>query len=328
LARIVRDEALDDPDETWMLAHAIEAFGADVALDRDGGPALAAILGRATLVDGQLRFAGASASGTLRDPHPNHTLATLLAAGVPGTQAFVVGDATVTLADLHAHAVAAFERPSGTAWGEQAWTLRAMAEAVEVDVARVEITNARGERFDGLELARAAADEILAEMRFLGDARREGKAVRKRGQGIWAQPCGGLHSIEAVAVWLRVRDDAELRASVERIGDVLAYRVGVEADLYAWMRGQAPPDIATKLDAQELKFFGHVLDTADELARAGVPLDDVAIAEAKARVVAAVRRLEDSGALARIGALQLEDPQLYRDLVGDAAHAVAGLSAR
>jgi hypothetical protein len=142
---------------------------------------------------------------------------------------------------------------------------------------------------------------------------------------VWSQPCGGLHGIEAVAAWLALREDEALRTELARIVDVLAYRVGVEADLYAWMRAQAPPDIVVKLDVQELKFFGHVLDAADELAAAKVPLPPDVLAEARARLVAAVLRIERGGMLADLSRVRSSDPQLYRDLVGDSAHALVGL---
>jgi len=311
LERVVRAEALASADETWMLAHAVEAFGTGVETHA-GENAVDAMLARASTDGGGPHFAGASESGTLRDPHPNHTLATLLAADPPRMQPML------------RTAVASFERPAS--WGEHAWTLRALAIGAATGLADESFTNAEGETFSGLVLARAAARSIEADMQFLADARRDGTAVRKRGQGVWAQPCGGLHLIEAVAVWLFVREDAELRASLEHIRDVLAYRVGVEADLYAWMRGQAPPEIRVKLDAQELKFFGHVLDVAGDLERAQVPLPDAVLDEARARLVAAVQRLADARAFDRLAELRRDDPQLYRDLVGDAAHAVAGLA--
>jgi hypothetical protein len=313
LADIVRREALADADETWMLAHAIVAFGRDAAL-ADGTGAVAAIL--ATARGDPPGFAGASKSGLARDPHPHHTLATLLAAGVP------TGD----LAGLVAAAIGSFERPRDGGWAEHAWTMRAIAEAIDRGLVDRELVNSSGERFDALELARAFADRVVADMRFLDDAKARREAVRKRGQGIWAHPCGGLHAIETVAAWLRVRDDAELRATLEHIRDTLAYRVGVEADLYAWMRREAPPELALALDAQELRFFGHVLDASRELARARVPLPGEVRDEATARLVAAVQRLAERGAFARLDALRTDDPQLYRDLVGDAAHAVAGLT--
>jgi hypothetical protein len=214
---------------------------------------------------------------------------------------------------MHAAALAGFARPKS--WAEHAWTLRALADGSAAGLAAPP---------DAVELARAAAESVAADMQFLADARRDGTAVRKRGQGIWAHPCGGLHGIEAVAAWLRVTDDAQLRARLHDIVDVLAYRVGVEADLYAWMRAQAPPEMVVKLDAQELKFFGHVLDAADELAGANVPLAPDALDESRARLVAAVQRLE--GPFAALDRIRAADPQLWRDLVGDAAHALAGLS--
>jgi hypothetical protein len=299
LERIVRAEALADADETWMLAHAVEALGADVRTTA-GEAASAAILARVSTSGGP-HFEGASASGMLRDPHPNHTLATVLDRDTPDRRA------------LLDQALARFEHPAS--WGEHAWTLRAIANGVALELASETFENAKGETFSGIALAREAASSIEADMQFLEDARRDGRAVRKRGQGVWAQPCGGLHLVEAVARWLDVREDVELRASLVHIRDLLAYRVGVEADLYAWMRGQAPPDIVVKLDAQELKFFGHVLDVGGDLDHA-----------ARARLVAAVQRLEHAGVFDRLAELRSSDPQLYRDLVGDAAHAMSGLS--
>lgn len=315
LETIVRTEALASDDETWMLAHAIAPLGRD-ATTTAGTNVVDAILSRASVDGGGPMFTGESASGTLRDPHPDHTLAALLEAGVPGTHTFTVGTTGFSVADLYAHARARFERP--TSWPEHAWTLHAMADAATLGLP--EATS-----FEGVELARAAASSIVADMQFLADARRDGTAVRKRGQGVWAHPCGGLHGIEAVAAWLARSDDAALRTEVARIVDVLGYRVGVEADLYAWMRGQAPPDVVVKLDAQELKFFGHVLDASHELAAAKAPLPPAVLEESRARLVGAVLRLERAGAFAGLAGLRGSDPQLYRDLVGDSAHALVGL---
>ena len=300
LEPVVRSEALADPDETWMLAHAVAALG----------PA-GSVAPRRTAVDAMLaiatpegRIEGASKSGLARDPHPDHTLATLLAAGVSPQHA--VGE--IALADLHAAMVASFATP--TAWGERAWTMRAIAEGIARDLPAPAAADPR-----------AFADALVDASRFLEDARAAGTPLRKRRQGIWAEPCGGLHWIEAIAAWTRV--DPQLRPQLARVRDVLQYRVGVEADLYAQLRAAAPPELAIPLDAQELKFFGHVLDAARELARADAPLDAVVLDEARARLCAAVSRL--APAFTRLAELRASDPQLYRDLVGDAAHALAGL---
>jgi hypothetical protein len=250
------------------------------------------------------RIEGTSNSGLARDPHPNHTLATLLAAGVSPQHA--VG--AIALADLHAAMLAGFTTP--TAWGERAWTMRAIAEGRALDLPAPALADPH-----------AFTAALVDASRFLEDARAAGTPVRKRRQGIWAEPCGGLHWIEAVAAWTRI--DPELRPQLRRVRDVLQYRVGVEADLYAQLRAAAPPELAVPLDAQELKFFGHVLDAARELARADAALDSLVLDEAKARLCAAVVRL--AGAFTRLADLRASDPQLYRDLVGDAAHALAGL---
>ncbi|HWB81989.1 MAG TPA: hypothetical protein VG755_43805 [Nannocystaceae bacterium] len=291
LEHVVRTEALADPDETWMLAHAVAALGPAVEL-ASGGTAVDAMLAIAG-ADG--RVEGVSKSGLARDPHPDHTLATLLAAGVSAQR-------------LHAAMVASFTPPA--AWGERAWTMRAIAEG-----------RALGLPAPAGADPRAFAAALVDASSFLEAARAAGAPVRKRKQGIWAEPCGGLHWIEAVAAWTRV--EPELRPQLERVRDVLQYRVGVEADLYAQLRAAAPPELAVPLDAQELKFFGHVLDAARELERADAALDPAVLDEARARLCAAVRRL--AGTLARLAELRASDPQLYRDLVGDAAHALAGL---
>ncbi len=323
----VRRWALADADGTWMLAHGALALG-PTAPTANGPSVVDALLATMQLMQRDGRrwpsVGGSSGDGTLRDPHPDHTLATLLALGVPRTRAIAVDGATYTLDDAIAGAARSFVPPQGDAWGEAAWSLIVLVEAATLEPALAR--DAVGTPLDARGLLRASAQALVDAGAFLDAARSSGDAPPpKRKQGVWGQPCGGLHWIDAIAIGVARLDDAAARASLARAVETLAYRVQIEGALYDELRGRAPPQFVVPLWVQELKFFGHVLELAPRLERAGTPLRGAVVSEVRRRLLTAIGALDRLGAFASVDDTRRQTPQLYRDLVGDAAHALAAL---
>jgi hypothetical protein len=122
--------------------------------------------------------------------------------------------------------------------------------------------------------------------------------------------------------------DAELRSSLlpamQRAARTLEWRVEAEHAIYERTRAQHPGH-EIMLSAQEMKFYGHWLETMADLRDAGVEIDQKRIDQGIALLVQAVERLDRVGALDRMDDVRSRRVQTYRDLIGDAAHALRGL---
>ena len=109
-------------------------------------------------------------------------------------------------------------------------------------------------------------------------------------------------------------------------------RHAAERTLYATMRAQVPT-LALEMNVQELKFFGHLLETLGEPSLDGLVSDDPALRaslsslrEASvADLLQTVSRLRALKAYEQLDALRSQKPQLRLDLIGDGCHAIRAL---
>jgi hypothetical protein len=326
--------AAGDPETPWALAHGLLAFGKDYRA-RDGRSAAlvaASFAERRLDQDGRtIRYGFATArNGKPVEPHPYLLVKTFLEVGVDPDLDFAAGDgATIDVRRLITDMRASVREPQTDAqWHDAAWWLTALeldraAKPAELSRLRVAAL-ARLEADDAVLAPTSHADPFLPTAPM---------GAAKRGKThIYGHPCGGLHFVQAVLRAASASGSADLRARARQQVHLLLRRYHAERGLYADMLRTHP---AAKLlvSGQQLKFFGHLLETlalADEL---GVLRDDDALQQA----VTAARRsaagdllatlavLDTERAYERLAELSVDKPQLHLDLIGDGCHAIAGL---
>lgn len=272
-----------------------------------------------------LFFEAATEDGTPVEPHPALQVKTLLLAGYPLSQRFEASWGPVTLRELVEDLKRDF-RPALASSPEGAWTLDALSQALKPGATFRNGTGATV-RFDAvMETALATLEAAHAE---LSAGLKAGRAeVPKRGQGIYAHPCGGLHYFQAVAGW--ARHPSVRRAWRRRLDaqvDVLLYRLDSETRQYETALASAPSHRLPLL-VQMLKFHGHLLETLgryrDDTGWRPTQVQLETVERARTYLEGTVRRLEQLGAFNELPAIAARERQLALDLVGDTCHAAHG----
>lgn len=340
--QVLHDQCLlnaADPKNPWALAHGLCALGATY-LAADGRKATDVIvhdfLLRNQLPDGgpgpgsPYGFVRFASDGTPVEPHPNLLAKTFVLAGLPLTTKFETSwKKKITLEDLVDSVRLGFRHvpQSEDYWRDVAWTLDLLSA-----------TSRPGAQVTAQDGASVALDAVMDDaLTYLEKANLELAAglkkglpqVDKRKQGIYAHPCGGLHLVQAVLSWARFPEVRKRWG--HRVEDqlaVLIYRLDSERRQYEAALQQAP-QYRLQLLVQQLKFYGHVLETlARTRAELGWKPDEpqaMAVMRGKALLDATVRDLEAVHAFEQLGALKTSQPQVYLDLIGDACHGAHGM---
>ncbi|MGF1511367.1 MAG: hypothetical protein ACFB9M_17890 [Myxococcota bacterium] len=321
-------EGASRADEPWALAHGLLAFGPELRAS-DGRLAADVIVAdhlRKIDEPNGWAFPTRTKRGTPVEPHENLILKTLLDSGLSMDHRFEVDGQTVVLAELIRSAEQSFsEPPSAHAWARQAWTL-------DVFVMAQARANRDGSSESGSvalrQLSRRASEALLRLQAFLEGPASAGRPqdVEKRRQDIFAHTCGGLHFIQAVARAAALKGNEDLRPTLRGQLELLLFRFDAERAIYRRARA-SHPDYRLPIKVQELKFYGHLLETLGLAAEWGLigPED---LAETRVRQVAAdlVDTLVDLETVyARQKQLRKQAPQTYYDLIGDGCHAIRGM---
>lgn len=320
-----------DARNPWALAHGMVLDGRDFRAS-DGRPAADVVVAdflhrrpRGSAPGTDLFFDAYTQDGTPVEPHPALQVKTLLLAGYPLSQRFEAPEGVVTLRELVEDLKRDF-RPELASSPDGAWTLDALSQVLAPGATFRDGTGATV-RFDAvmgtaLSTLEAANAELSAGMK----ARRA--EVPKRGQGIYAHPCGGLHYFQAVAGWARhpsVRKAWRKRLDAQL--DVLLYRLDSETRQYETALASAPA-YRLPLLAQMLKFHGHLLETLgryrDDTGWRPTDAQLQTVERARTYLEGTVRRLNELGAFDALPSIAAKDRQLALDLVGDTCHAAHG----
>ncbi|WP_246357388.1 hypothetical protein [Pyxidicoccus fallax] len=331
------DAATEPPDRSRPGASGTSALGLTTAPHDAGTPELA----RATASSfaaprhdagisvarrpGDLFFDAYAPDGTPVEPHPALHLKTLLLAGYPPDHRFRTAWGTVTPRELVEDLKRDF-RPTLASSPEGAWALDALSLSLKPGATFRDGTGATV-RFDAvMETALATLEAAQAELAAGMKAGRP--EVPKRGQGIYAHPCGGLHSFQAVAGWARhpsVRK--KWRKRLDAQVDVLLYRLDSETRQYETALASAPA-YRLPLLVQMLKFHGHLLETLgryrDDTGWRPTAAQRQTVERARMYLENTVRRLKEAGAFDNLESLAARQRQLALDLVGDTCHAAHG----
>ena len=86
------------------------------------------------------------------------------------------------------------------------------------------------------------------------------------------------------------------------------------------------PDYKVQLLVQRLKFVGHFLETAQKMSMLDLYVPNDAqirlMKGAMDQLVLIVRALQQEGVFQNLYNYKVNNPQLYRDIIGDSAHAL------
>ncbi len=309
-----------DPRNPWALAHGMVAFGPRFRA-ADGRLAADIIVhdfARSDPLDSGLWTFATFEGDTPIEPHANLLVKALVESGLALSTRFPHAGGEVSLEQL----VRSVERDAdpfllARDWANSAWTLDLLAGARSPLVS---------------VLVPGALAHLEEEQAFLGTAMDEGApGVPKQHQHIWSEPCGGFHLIQAVMTAARAPElQQTLGPRLARQQAIVFYRLEAERRVYDQALAAAPPDLIVPVLAQELKFYGHWLETVGRMVHEGVlkptAAQRVQVTRARELLVATVGKLEKAGAFAKMPAYWATQHQLALDLTGDACHAVHGLA--
>ncbi len=341
--QLTRDQCLlwgADRANPWALAHGITTFGPDF-LANDGRKAIDVIVGdfvlRNRLPDGgaapgsPFAFQRFALDGTPVEPHANLITKTLVGAGVPRATAFKTSWGSVTLQQLVDSARFGFRHvpQSEDYWRDAAWTIDLFQMLAKP-----------GDTFKTGDGQTISVDALMDDaLVYLEKATADLKAglekglpeVPKRKQGVYGHPCGGQHLVQAVLGWARhpqVRKRWGRRVDTQVA--ILFYRLESERRQYEAVIQQAPQH-KLQILVQQLKFYGHLLETFGRLKQdLGFKPDDaqqLSLNRTRALLDATVRELEGLKAFTSMERIRSNQKQLYLDLIGDSCHAAHGFDA-
>lgn len=318
-------------DNAWSTAHALLALGTDASFP-DGVSAIDATFAGFALRDGERVAFPRSRDGQPVEPHAGLILKTLVELGVEPERTVPVGAGRVPLADVWRGTLGAAwiegGRSSFSSPRDTPWTLHALAAWAPPGAA----WSSAGHPQTLDSLTDAVVGTLVADTAFLAAARAEGTSFQKRGQGIFAHPCGGAHLLQGAAVAVGFGFGAgSTRAAVVEQARLHLWRFPRELAILDDAVARAPAELRLVLEVQRLKFAGHHLETLHQLAVHGLLPDgdpevraslDAGVTE----VIRAVRTLTgEQHAFERLDEIRAARAQTWLDLLGDSAHALHGL---
>jgi len=323
-------EGATDPADPWSMAHGIVAFGPELRAS-DGRFAVDAIVSdyiQSREVDGAIRwsFPDRTPEGRPLQPHDNLIAKVLSTSGLPLDRSFPVrGEREVTLEAILESVRATFERPPNAhEWGHQAWTLEALMVSSQPGT-KLELD---GWSPTYTEVVVFTMEALARLQSFLKELMERGRPdlVEKKKQGIYAHTCGGLHLVQAaVRGASQVGAETLLSRAREQL-EIVRFRFDAERQTYRQAILDAPK-YRTILLVQEMKFFGHVLETYGLAAEWGVitptPKLREFIADVAGDLIDTVRELDSD--YGELEAYRKRGSQTYFDLIGDGCHAIRGL---
>ncbi|MCC6847250.1 MAG: hypothetical protein IT294_02025 [Deltaproteobacteria bacterium] len=304
-------------DDPWVLMHVVLALGPDAK--NAGASILDAVVARyATRTPkGGRSYAGFPINV---EAHPNHFLEIIDAIGVPPARRFAATGGPIGVDDLLVGARALFT-PT-IAGPELSWTLSVFTKAMPPSGDR--FTNADGQTFTVAALVETAAQAAEVGYADTVAAMRGAKAYGRSTLQTYA--CNGSHVLYGLYDALRHGYEAKnLRPRVRDLTRATYFRLAAEVALID--QALASPAQQLNADAAKLQFLGHSIENLRYAERWGiyVPAD----AERAARTAAertlgeVVRRITT---VHNLDALAASVPRAYRIVLGDACHALHGLT--
>lgn len=315
-------EGASDPSNAWALAHGITGFGKDLKTT-DGRAAVDAIvIDYVQKTPEGWSFPPKTAEGLPVEPHKDLLIKTLLESGVPQDHVFKTKQGKVTLRQLFEDAEKRFAFPADDAgWRNYAWSEYAM---ILGNKSLQRIDTAKGP-IDFKTMATKTLERLELEQGFLEPLLGKPEELEKRRQGIYAHHCGGLHFVQAAVLGAVVTQDPALMARARKQLDLVLFRWDAERRIYKetlWNE----PKYRWLLLVQELKFYGHVLETFALAKDYGLIEPDDALKLKMRQIAGDLAETASFLEEAYKPAIKKEMPaQTQLDLIGDGCHAIRGL---
>lgn len=323
-----------DPENPWALAHGLLAFGKDFKT-RDGKSAVEVI---ASFAEHRASEGGrpdrygfvAQQNGKPIEPHSYLFVKTFLEIGLdPSFKLPTADGTTIDVRRLLTDMRASVTQPSDdTGWHDSAWWLASMEMDATTDDAA--LTRLREAALSRLE----ADDAVIVSSQsdaFAADAPM-GLAKRNKSH-IYGHPCGGFHFMQAVLRGAKGNTSPDFIARVERqVRQLVLTRYRAERSLYREIL-RTHPAASLMINAQQLKFFGHLLETLAVVEEVGLVRHEGTFAfdvrstrlSATGDLIETITQLENAKAYTRLPVLSVQQHQLFLDLIGDGCHAIHGL---
>lgn len=320
-----------DPKNAWAMAHAMLAFGQDGKLE-DGRALAEVIVGdfaESAVFGGKelVVFPRRSAAGEVAEVHRNLFTKSLLEADVPLERVFRLKDGTtVEMKGLLESALRPTVMPtSDEGWHDFAWTASALLLGAK---SWPKLFDESPSGLAAKDLAQGMLNYAEAQQAFLEPlaAANKPELLEKKKQFIYSHHCGGLHVVQAAMTAAAFLGDAASKKRAQRQIELVLFRHRAERRIYQESIAKMP-EYELLLLVQELKFYGHVLETLALAHRQGLIATTPALAAEVKSIVAdlftTLRKLGPHyGQLSKIRAVR---EQTYLDMIGDGCHAIRGL---
>ena len=312
-----------DAKNPWALAHGILAFGPELKAN-DGRLAIEVMVedfaewkgkGKNRYID----FPQRSKEDFPVEPHNNLITNALVQAGVTQNKEFKLkSGGKVTLAQLVDRVREEAVVPKTPKdWHDFAWTYGALLHSGKTP---------KSGKLEALSLE--ALNYVETQQAFLTELMRKGmpdKVVKKK-QFIYAHTCGGTHMIRAALFGVSNLKDPKQRQRAQTQIETLLFRWKAERKIYRDMRRKHPM-YSLLLMAQELKFYGHLLETLSTANKVGIyPVSETSRATIRPIIRDLVRVIDDLAVnYIDLESVRVKRAQTYYDLIGDGCHAIRGL---
>ena len=316
-----------DPNVPWAMAHGLVAFGPKLKT-RDGRLVVDVLIeDNLDTQDIQGRTVGffkpANAANEPVEPHPFMVAKAMAEAGVDPDRSLRFKGGKTSLRTLAEDAMWLYSPArSERDWQNASWWMSLMAALPPEDGRVLSRTGPVSLR----RIATDAIEQLAKDQAFLNELAAAGRPdlVQKRRQGIYRHSCGGLHYVQA-AVRLAGRY-GELLPKMRHQLQLTRFRWAAERRIYRRMMNLKPKYLPLLL-IQELKFYGHVLETMALAVRWNLIRPDDAL-KAEMHLVAGdllrtIKALEPF--YQSLDNIRTATPQSYYDLIGDGCHAIRGL---
>ncbi len=304
-------------DDPWVLMHVVLALGPDAR--GPNGALLEAVTSRHLVMTAK---GGKSYPGfpINVEAHPNHFLEIIDASAVPPTRSLPGKDGSATPADLLAGAKALFT-PT-IAGPELSWTLSVFTGAMPHSADR--FTNADGQTFTVAALVETAAQAAEFGYADTVAAMRGTKAYGRSTLQTYA--CNGTHVLYGLYDALRHGYEGKnLRQRVRDLTQASYFRLAAEVALID--QALVAPAQQLNADAAKLQFLGHSIENLRYAERHGIYVPSDAErqqrATAEQQLGGVVQRITT---VHNLDALASAVPRAYRIVLGDACHALHGLT--
>jgi hypothetical protein len=304
-------------DDPWVLMHVVLALGPDAQVAKGPIPDVVTEQFVVAVERGGRKYESFPLNV---EAHPNHFLEIMDAVAVPATRRFATKAGGITTADLLASGKALFT-PT-IAGHELSWTLSVFTAAMPPTADR--FTNADGQTFTVAALVETAAQAAEVGYAETVAAMRGTKPYGRSTLQTYA--CNGTHVL--YGLYDALRHGYEGKRLRERLRDLTRasyFRLGAEVALIDQALGGAGQQL--NADAAKLQFLGHSIENLRYAEHHGIYVPSAAerqqLATADRQLAEVVQRI---ATVHNLDALANAVPRAYRIVLGDACHALHGLT--